>query len=95
MKNDAVGSRARQFASYFPRLQRNVMARRAPQVREPSALSLVCANMMVDIVGFTSLAERLAGAGLQGAEQLSGALNIWFSAMFDIIHAHGGDVWII
>lgn len=95
MKNDAVGSRARQFASYFPRLQRNVMARRTQQVREPSALSLVCANMMVDIVGFTSLAERLAGAGLQGAEQLSGALNIWFSAMFDIIHAHGGDVWII
>ncbi|PTL84473.1 AAA family ATPase [Vitiosangium sp. GDMCC 1.1324] len=95
MKNVVGGSTARQLATYLPHLQRHRVAQRNGPARMPSAQPLSCANLMVDIVGFTALAERLAEAGPVGAEQLSDVLNTWFGAMIDIIHAHGGDVWII
>lgn len=95
MKNVLGEASVRQLATYLPYLQRGVIARRHGAVRAPSSRSLSCANLLVDIVGFTALAERLAEAGPRGAEQLSEVLNVWFGEMIDILHAHGGDVWII
>jgi class 3 adenylate cyclase len=50
------------------------------------------AVLMVDISGFTPLAERLARTGPQGAETLSVLLDDVFGRLIDRVRGRGGDV---
>jgi class 3 adenylate cyclase/tetratricopeptide (TPR) repeat protein len=45
-----------------------------------------------DISGFTALAERLAGLGREGSEELTRILNGRLTAMITWVHDRGGDV---
>ncbi|MBN1484692.1 MAG: AAA family ATPase [Chloroflexia bacterium] len=47
--------------------------------------------LIVDISGFTPLAEALAQAGRQGAEELSSLLNQHFSQIIELCRLYGGD----
>ena len=58
-----------------------------PETREaPGAV------LFADISGFTSLAERLARKGPEGAEELAALLNSYFGRLIDLIAEHGGEV---
>src|SRR5687768_5165264 len=46
----------------------------------------------VDISGFTSLSERLAGKGRIGAEELILLLSGVFEGLIGVTHRHDGDV---
>jgi len=48
--------------------------------------------LFVDLVASTTMTERIAGSGPDGAERLSTVLNSYFSEVIDVIAAHGGDV---
>jgi class 3 adenylate cyclase len=48
--------------------------------------------LFVDIVDSTSMTDRLAASGPDGAERLGGLLNDYFREVIDIVTAHGGDV---
>jgi class 3 adenylate cyclase/tetratricopeptide (TPR) repeat protein len=50
------------------------------------------AVLFADISGFTPMAEALALAGRQGAEEMTQHLNATFSATIDRITAYGGEV---
>lgn len=50
------------------------------------------AGLLVDISGFTSLAENLAARGPVGAELLSRILNRYFDQMIAIVTAQGGQI---
>jgi class 3 adenylate cyclase/tetratricopeptide (TPR) repeat protein len=45
-----------------------------------------------DVVGFTRLSERLAGAGRRGAELLSDGIDNCFTALIECVSPLGGDV---
>lgn len=47
--------------------------------------------VLVDVSGFTSLSERLATAGREGAEQLTDIINAFFSGLLEIAGRFGGD----
>ncbi len=54
--------------------------------------------LFADVSGFTALSERLAGPGVGGAdpnegiEQLTWAINAYFTAMLDVLAQSGGDL---
>src|SRR5262249_57887012 len=50
------------------------------------------AVLMVDLSGFSALAERLSGRGARGAEDLKDLLNAFFGRLVDLVDAHGGHV---
>ncbi len=80
------------LASYVSAIQqRRVAARRGPPTG-PSHDRFLGSALFVDIAGFSSLAERLAQAGAEGAERLSEILNAYFGQLTDLVVAHGGDV---
>jgi class 3 adenylate cyclase/tetratricopeptide (TPR) repeat protein len=51
------------------------------------------ALLFADISGFTSLSERLSTLGKEGAEQITSLVNRYFSAMLEVLFAHGGDLF--
>ncbi|MDP6454820.1 MAG: adenylate/guanylate cyclase domain-containing protein [SAR202 cluster bacterium] len=57
----------------------------------PSSEQLPAAVMFADISGFTPLAERLAERGVEGAEDLSNAVNGFFGRFIDLTASHGGE----
>jgi class 3 adenylate cyclase/tetratricopeptide (TPR) repeat protein len=48
--------------------------------------------LFADITGFTALSERLSARGRAGAEEITGIVNEYFTAMVEILHQHGGDL---
>lgn len=65
------------------------------KLRDPSpgrshAEWLAGSLLFADVSGFTALSERLAAAGRDGAEQLTGLMNIYFEAMLDVLASSGG-----
>jgi class 3 adenylate cyclase len=48
------------------------------------------ALLLADISGFTPLSERLSTLGREGAEQITGLVNRYFSAMLQVLFAYGG-----
>ena len=80
------------LASYVPAIQQRRVGARSGPPSGPSHDRFVGAVLFVDIAGFSSLAERLAQAGPEGAERLSVALNAYFGQLTDLAVAHGGDV---
>ncbi len=49
-------------------------------------------TLLADISGFTSLSERLARRGVQGAEELAHRLDQSFGPMVQVIDRYGGDI---
>ncbi len=47
----------------------------------------------IDISGFTSMSEKLASIGKEGAEKLAGIINDYFDNFNDIISHYGGDIY--
>jgi class 3 adenylate cyclase/tetratricopeptide (TPR) repeat protein len=47
--------------------------------------------VMADLSGFTSLSERLASLGDEGAERLTGIINSFFARMLETASRFGGD----
>ncbi|MBN1641827.1 MAG: hypothetical protein JXA09_11375 [Anaerolineae bacterium] len=51
-----------------------------------------CAVLVVDISGFTPIAEALSRSGPTGIEELSGLLERFFTPMTSLVAAYGGEV---
>jgi len=66
----------------------------AAEVLPPHAQAEAIAGavLFADISGFTPLAERLAGRGGRGAEELTEILNLVFGHLITSIDRHGGEV---
>ena len=47
--------------------------------------------VMADLSGFTALSERLAKLGDEGAERLTGVINLFFKKMLTTASGYGGD----
>ena len=48
--------------------------------------------MLADVTGFTTLSERLSRVGKEGAEEVTGIINSYFSPIIKIVGNYGGDV---
>lgn len=77
--------------SYVPPYVRRRVAAGGPPAL-PCVDELPGALVLADISGFTALSEKLAGDGQGGAEELSKALNAFFSDLIDLVAEHGGEV---
>jgi class 3 adenylate cyclase/tetratricopeptide (TPR) repeat protein len=79
---------ASDLAPYVPRVVIRELAREpAAGVRElPGTL------VFADVAGFTSLSERLARIGPEGAEQLSDAIGTSFASLLEVAYANGGGL---
>ncbi|MDY7077850.1 MAG: tetratricopeptide repeat protein [Chloroflexota bacterium] len=51
------------------------------------------ALLFADISGFTAMSERLSTLGRVGAEEITYLVNRYFSAMLEVLFAHGGDLF--
>ena len=50
------------------------------------------AVLFADVSGFTAMSEKLSVLGKEGAEEVTGIVNNYFSTMLDINDEHGGDL---
>ena len=48
--------------------------------------------MFSDISGFTAMSEKLSRLGKEGAEEITGIVNRFFSALLEVTSRHGGDL---
>jgi class 3 adenylate cyclase/tetratricopeptide (TPR) repeat protein len=87
MTQSATAQRS-ELSPYLPRLVRAWSAERDA----PRARSLDGSLVSVDISGFTSLSERLAEKGREGAEELVRTISGIFAALIEVGERHGGDV---
>jgi class 3 adenylate cyclase len=55
-------------------------------------VKLDAAILMVDVSGFTTLSERLSRTGKEGAEEVTGIINGYFSPLIKIAAKYGGDL---
>ncbi|MDH3297135.1 MAG: AAA family ATPase [Gemmatimonadota bacterium] len=84
---DAPGA----FVPFFSHLQLDRL--RAGGVRDtPTRDAFSGALLLIDIVGFSGVTERLGEQGAQGAELLSGVLHAYFEPILASLREHGGDV---
>lgn len=77
------------LAPYAPRL---LLTRLASGVAPTTVEATEGAALFADVSGFTTLAERLASRGPQGAELLTDAINLEFGRVIETVRAHGGDL---
>jgi len=85
-------SKIQTIVSYLPKL---ALRRRLADPAPPSAPELdfhEAAVLLVDVSGFTKLTEMLAQRGPEGAEEMTRALNSYFSELIERVHFHGGDI---
>ena len=80
------------LATYLPRIQLRSIANRDQPQTEPSESQCAGSILLVDITGFTEVAEQFAAEGAAAVEALSKVLNAYFGRMADVISAHGGDI---
>ncbi|MRR09329.1 adenylate/guanylate cyclase domain-containing protein, partial [bacterium] len=74
------------MAAYMPRGVRTGQAQLERGVRSDQTL------MLADVTGFTTLSERLSRIGKEGAEEVTGIINSYFSPIIKIVGNYGGDV---
>ncbi len=85
-------SKIQTIVSYLPKL---ALRRRLEDPAPPSEPELdyhEAAVLLVDVSGFTKLTEMLAQRGPEGAEEMTRALNSYFSELIERVHFHGGDI---
>jgi class 3 adenylate cyclase/tetratricopeptide (TPR) repeat protein len=80
------------LAPYVSGLQLRRLAERGAGAEAPTEEALSGALLFLDVVGFTSLTERLGGVGPEGAEQLGQILEAYFGTVVDVLTDRGGDV---
>jgi class 3 adenylate cyclase/tetratricopeptide (TPR) repeat protein len=80
------------LASFVPALMLRRIASSSEPILQPASECISACVLFADISGFTTLAERLAKGGPEGAETLSSILNMYFEKLVAVIYAHGGDV---
>ncbi|HTZ10627.1 MAG TPA: adenylate/guanylate cyclase domain-containing protein, partial [Acidimicrobiales bacterium] len=83
------GSSPNPLAPYLPRLVVDWV--RGPDAPAPHR-EVAGTVVFVDISGFTTLSERLAGHGKVGAEELSETINRCFVDLLGVAYAHGGGL---
>ncbi len=76
-------------ASYLPNILLDTI-RHCPDRSPPWIDPLEGSLLLADISGFTSMSERLAEAGKEGAELLTSIINQYFHSMLDIAREYGG-----
>ena len=76
-------------ASYLPNILLDAI-HRCPNRPSPWIDPLEGSLLLADISGFTSMSERLAEAGKEGAELLTGIISQYFHSMLDIAREYGG-----
>lgn len=84
-----MSASASYLAPYAPQL---LQSRLASGVAAEVVEVMEGAALFADVSGFTTLAERLASRGPQGAELLTDAINQEFGRVIEIVRKHGGDL---
>jgi class 3 adenylate cyclase/tetratricopeptide (TPR) repeat protein len=77
-------------ARYLPSLLLDKFCR-LDDLKSPWIESVEGSLLFADISGFTSMSERLAQIGKEGAERLTDIINAYFDRMLDIAGLLGGD----
>ncbi len=97
-KEDVIRTQARlktlleTVITYLPR--HLVEIELAPGLAPPTGGAFLDGALLFsDISGFTALSERLNTLGHEGAEQIIALVNHYFSAMLEVLFAHGGDLF--
>jgi peroxiredoxin/class 3 adenylate cyclase len=87
----SVQDRVKLLTSYVPPLVVERLQGAGQHPIKPTEQRFQAAVMFADVVGFTKLAEELAGRGAVGAEQLTKILNAYFGEMVQLIQDAGGE----
>ncbi|NOT41398.1 MAG: adenylate/guanylate cyclase domain-containing protein, partial [Alphaproteobacteria bacterium] len=85
---------AHALSSYVSRLLLARLASDKP-FYGPEATRRPAAVLLSDIEGSTALVESFTRSGRSGLEEITWALNGYFSDLVDLVYAHGGDVLYI
>jgi class 3 adenylate cyclase/tetratricopeptide (TPR) repeat protein len=80
------------LASFLPRVQHRLIAAGRTPANAPFEEHGSGAILLVDVSGFTELAERFTAGGEGGAEELSRVLNAYFGSVSRIVADYSGDV---
>lgn len=82
-------------ASFLPDIVRERFAAEgAAELAQPEATEEFDAGVLfLDISGYTKLTKWLTENVENGAEEMSAALNTYFSAVLDVVRTRGGDVY--
>jgi class 3 adenylate cyclase/tetratricopeptide (TPR) repeat protein len=80
------------LGSFLPRVQHRLIATGRTLANAPFEEHRSGAILLVDVSGFTELAERFTAGGEGGAEELSRVLNAYFGGVSRIVTGHSGDV---
>ncbi len=80
------------LATYLPQIQLRSIAGRTGLQTEPWERQCAGSILLVDITGFTEVAEQFAAQGAAAVEGLSRVLNAYFRRMAEVITEHGGDI---
>jgi class 3 adenylate cyclase len=80
------------LATFLPRIQLRSIATGIHPQTEPWEKLCAGSILLVDITGFTEVAEQFAAQGAAAVEALSKVLNAYFGRMVDVISGHGGDI---
>src|ERR1700722_11411969 len=80
------------LATFLPRIQLSSITTGIHPQTEPWEKLCAGSILLVDITGFTEVAEQFAAQGAAAVEALSKVLNAYFGRMVDVISGHGGDI---
>jgi class 3 adenylate cyclase/tetratricopeptide (TPR) repeat protein len=80
------------LGSFLPRVQHRLIAAGRALANAPFEEHCSGAILLVDVSGFTELAERFTAGGEGGAEELSRVLNAYFGGVSRIVTGYSGDV---
>ncbi len=77
-------------ASYVPAVVAEIVS--GAEAGPPWGRMIEGTLVMADVSGFTAMSERLAQAGHEGAERLTGIINHFFEGKLETARSYGGDV---
>jgi class 3 adenylate cyclase/tetratricopeptide (TPR) repeat protein len=80
------------LASFLPRVQHRLIAAGRAVASAPVEERRSGAILLVDVSGFTELAERFTSGSAGGAEELSRVLNAYFGRVSRIVAGNSGDI---
>src|SRR5437868_14890616 len=78
--------------AFVPALVLSRLAQDVGREPAPTVDRFDAAVLVVDLSGFSSIAERLSRRGSRGAEDLKDLLNLFFGPLVMLVEQHGGDI---
>jgi class 3 adenylate cyclase/tetratricopeptide (TPR) repeat protein len=87
-----VSDLAATWRSYLPEHVLRLLLTAESVNNPPVTQSVEAVTLYADVVGFTAMAESLAGSGSYGTEQLTRIINQWFAVTAEAIAGSGGSV---